>query len=148
MKNQKYYFITFPIIFFLISCTDNPINQSVPENLLGTWIFRSYENEIYTMEKSFRLENDNSGLVILNNGSLIERKNIGWCGTPPIVYGNYQGTWKSAPDNMLEVNVEYWGGTEIYSMEIVSVTNSKLVFKKNYFQIIMKGVKWWNPNSS
>ena len=141
MKNQKYYFITFPIIFFLISCTDNPINQSVPENLLGTWIFRSYENEIYTMEKSFRLENDNSGLVILNNGSLIERKNIGWCGTPPIVYGNYQGTWKSAPDNMLEVNVEYWGGTEIYSMEIVSVTNSKLVFKKNYFQIIMKGVK-------
>lgn len=141
MKNQKHYLIILPIIFLLISCSDNPINQSVPENLLGTWVFRSYENEVYTMEKSFILENDNSGLVILNNGSLIERKSIGWCGTPPIVYDNYQGTWKSAPDNKLEVNVEYWGGTEIYSMEIVSVTNSKLVFKKNYFQIIMKGVK-------
>lgn len=138
MKNQKHYLIILPIIFLLISCADNPINQSVPESLLGTWVFRSYENEVYTMEKSFILENDNSGVVILNNGSLIERKNIGWCGTPPVVYDNYQGTWKSVSDNKFEVNVEYWGGTEIYSMEIVSVTNSTLVFKKNYFQIIMK----------
>lgn len=138
MKNQRHYFKILPIIFLLFSCTDNPINQSVTENLLGTWVFRSYENETYTMEKSFKLEDENSGLVILNNGLLIERKNIGWCGTPPVVYDNYKGTWKSASNNTLEVNVEYWGGTENYSIEIVSVTNSTLVFKKTYTEIVMK----------
>lgn len=130
MKNCKKYLLTLPLILILISCTDNPVNENIPANLDGTWVYRSYENDVYTMEKSLSLENDNSGLVILQNGTFVDRKIVGWCGTPPVVYDNYQGNWESLSDKELKVTVGYWGGTENYTMEIVSVTNSLLKFKK------------------
>jgi hypothetical protein len=134
MKNYKKYLLSLPIILLLISCSDNPVNENVPDNLEGTWVYRSYENDVYTMEKSFRLEDDNSGLVLLGNRKLIERKNVGFCGTPPVVYDNYEGNWESLSDTKLLINVEYWGGTEHYTLEIVSVTNSVLKFRKAMIQ--------------
>ena len=130
MKNYKKYLLTLPIILILISCTDNPVNESIPDNLEGTWVYRSYQEDVYTMEKSINLENDNSGLIILGDGKFIERKNIGFCGTPPVVYDNYQGNWESLSDTKLKIEVEYWGGPENFTMDIVSVTNSVLKFKK------------------
>jgi hypothetical protein len=130
MKNEIIYSLVIPAILCLTSCTDNPVNKNISDNLEGTWVYRSYENDVYTMEKSFQLEKDNSGIVILGNRKLIERKNVGFCGTPPVVYDNYEGNWESISDKVLRINVEYWGGTENYTMEIVSVTNSILKFKK------------------
>lgn len=132
MKNFIKALLILPII--LISCSDNPVNESVPENLEGTWVYRSYENDVFTMEKSISLENDNSGLIILGNGKLIERKIVGWCGTPPVVYDNYKGNWKSLSAKELKISVDYWGGTENFNMEIISVTNSVLKFKKVMLQ--------------
>lgn len=134
MKNYKKYLLSLPIILLLISCSDNPVNENVPDNLEGTWVYRSYENDVYTMEKSFRLEDDNSGLVILGNRKLIERKIVGRCGTPPVVYENYEGNWELVSAAKLKINVEYWGGTEHYTLEIVSVTNSVLKFRKAMIQ--------------
>ena len=59
MKNYKKYLLYLPIIIILVSCTDNPVNENIPDNLEGTWVYRSYENDVYTMEKSFQLEKDN-----------------------------------------------------------------------------------------
>lgn len=134
MKSYKKYLLILPIILILISCTDNLVNESMPDNLEGTWVYRSYQEDVYTMEKSINLENDNSGLIILGNGKLIERKNIGFCGTPPVVYDNYQGNWESLSDTKLTVVVGYWGGTENFTMDIVSVTNSVLKFRKSIIQ--------------
>ena len=134
MKNYKKYLLYLPIILILVSCTDNPVSENIPANLEGTWVYRSYENDVYTMEKSFRLEDDNYGLVLLGNRKLIERKNVGFCGTPPVVYDNYEGNWESLSDTKLLINVEYWGGTENYTLEIVSVTNSVLKFRKSIIQ--------------
>ena len=134
MKKVEIYLLVIPIILLLTSCSENPVVESIPDNLEGTWVYRSYENDFYTMEKSFQLENDNSGLVILSNGAFVERKIVGWCGTPPVVYDNYQGNWESLSDKELKVTVGYWGGTENYTMEIVSVTSSFLKFKKAMLQ--------------
>ncbi len=134
MKNYKKYLLTLPIILILVSCTDNPVNENIPANLEDTWVYRSHQEDVYTMEKSINLENDNSGMIILGNGKLIERKNVGFCGTPPVIYDNYEGNWESLSDKKLLINVEYWGGTENYTMEIVSVTNSVLKFRKSIIQ--------------
>ena len=134
MKNYKKYLLTLPIILILVSCTDNPVNENIPANLEGTWVYRSHQEDVYTMGKSINLENDNSGMIILGNGKLIERKNVGFCGTPPVIYDNYEGNWESLSDKKLLINVEYWGGTENYTMEIVSVTNSVLKFRKSIIQ--------------
>lgn len=134
MKNLVKVLLTLPIILILISCTDNPVNVSIPDNLEGTWVYRSYQEDVFTMEKSINLENDNSGLIILDNGTFIERINVGWCGTPPVVYDNYQGNWESLSGTKLKINVGYWGGTENFTMDIVSVTNSVLKFKRVMIQ--------------
>lgn len=134
MKKVIIYSLVIPAILFLTSCTDNPVNKNIPDNLEGTWVYRSYENDIYTMEKSFQLENDNSGIVILDNGVFVERKNNSFCGTPPVVYDNYEGNWVSVSETNLKIKVGYWGGTENYTMEIVSVNNSVLMFKKAMIQ--------------
>jgi len=134
MKFYKKYLLTLPVILILISCSDNPVNKSIHDNLEGTWVYRSHQEDVYTVEKSINLENDNSGMIILGNGKLIERKNVGFCGTPPVIYDNYEGNWESLSDTKLLINVEYWGGTENYTLEIVSVTNSVLRFKKSKIQ--------------
>lgn len=134
MKNCKKYLLYLPIILIFVSCTENPVNEKIPDNLEGTWVYRSYQDDVYTMEKSTNLENDNSGMIILGNGNLIERKNVGFCGTPPVVYDNYEGNWESLSDTKLLINVDYWGGTENYTLEIVSVTNSVLKFRKSIIQ--------------
>lgn len=130
MKNFAKHLLSLPVILILISCTDNPVNESIQDNLEGTWVYRSSHEDVITMEKSNSLENDNSGLVILDNGNFIERKNIGFCGTPPVVYDNYEGNWESLSDTKLKITVGYWGGTENFTMDIVSVTNSVLKFKR------------------
>ena len=113
-------------------CTDDPTSSNLPENLEGVWIFKSFEDEIYTMQKAYILEKDNSGLVFYNNGKIVERKNSGWCGTPPVSYSNFDGSWKSESGNKLNIKVGYWGGTEKYTIEIISLTGSNFIYKRNY----------------
>jgi hypothetical protein len=43
---------------------------------------------------------------------LIDLKNAGWCGTPPISDKNYEGTWESIDGKLIKINTEYWSGYE------------------------------------
>jgi len=122
------------VLFFSLTfqfCTDNPTTSNLPENLEGAWVFQSFENETYTMQKSYFLEKDNSGFIFFNNGKFVERKNSGWCGTPPVTYTNFSGNWKSETEKKLNINVGYWGGTESYTIEIIFVSSSNLMYKRN-----------------
>lgn len=53
-------------------------------------------------------------------------KNAGWCGTPPISYSDYPGTWTILNDTLVEINVGYWGGTTIYKLDVESVSENSL----------------------
>ena len=72
------------------------------------------------------LDSTQYGFIIGKDGSFIERKNAGWCGTPPITYKNFEGTWEAVSDSLLEITVGYWGGTINYQMRIVNVDNEML----------------------
>ena len=45
------------------------------------------------------------GFIIGEDGSFTERKNTGWCGTPPITYGNFEGSWTAVSDSLLDIVV-------------------------------------------
>jgi hypothetical protein len=117
-------------LLFLISCADNSVDPGFSSDLFGTWVYRSAENDLVIMEKSPVFDIEKYGFQIEKDGRYIERKINGWCGTPPVVYANYNGAWMKESDSVLKIAVEFWGGREDYKIEIVSVSPSILKYRK------------------
>jgi len=136
MRNWSFALIAIILAILLASCsqpTDSDANDHKPGNLYGTWVFARYEENDTVLRKSAELDDDKYGLIIRRKGKLTERKNSGPCGTPPIIYANYEGEWKRLSDSLLEIAVGYWGGIISYRMEIVSLSHDELKILYHYY---------------
>ncbi len=115
--------------FTIIACEKNTEN-SAPRNdhLIGSWFNPQYNDSIVTYERSEGLIDNEYGFSFNEDKTFIERKNSGWCGTPPISYADYDGSW-TEKDSIIDINVGYWGGTSDYTWKMVSVdeTNLKII---------------------
>jgi hypothetical protein len=110
---------------FLISCQKDDIKID-PENLIiGVWNYSGYQNNtmVYVRQKDFT---QIPGYKFKADGTLIERKNAGWCGTPPVSYADFDGTWNILNDTLIQIKDGYWGGTTNYKIDIESVTKDSL----------------------
>ena len=101
-----------------------------PQNLIGRWAHPVYADNaegkaIIFYERTNKLPVDSNGIEFIKNGSLIERKNAGWCGTPPVTYSNYSGNWHTQNENII-ITVDYWGGMEHRIWKIIDVTETTL----------------------
>jgi hypothetical protein len=113
----------------LVSCEEKMRGtEDLGENagIVGTWVDKGYEDDVRWMERAVELTDSLYGFIIGEDGTFTERKNAGWCGTPPITYDNFDGTWVALSDSLLEVTVGYWGGTMTYQMRIVYLDLEKL----------------------
>lgn len=128
---RHHFFALIVIAFAVLSviCShvaDSGESHQVPGDLFGTWVRAEYEEGIMALRESEELQQDEYGFRIHSDGQFLERKNAGWCGTPPISYANYEGEWKGLSESLLEITVGYWGGTTSYRMEIVSLDSADL----------------------
>ena len=93
-------------VVFLASCAemDEP-REMLGENeeIVGTWVEESLEDQVTTMKRAENLAQDRYGFIIREDGTFVERKNAGWCGTPPISYDNFEGTWEALSDSLLDI---------------------------------------------
>jgi len=119
----------------LFSC-EKDLNESdaLGENadLVGTWVENGYEGDLTLLKRSNNLEESNYGFTIEEDGSFVERKNSGWCGTPPIAYDNFEGNWEALSDSLIEITVGYWGGIMTYQMRIVTLDEKDLKIRYLY----------------
>jgi hypothetical protein len=116
------------LLFFLIlsfSCSKDEIRIDPDNLLLGVWSYSEYQNDAAVFNRSQDFI-DNHCYKFNSDGTLIERKNSGWCGTPPVTYADYNGTWTILNDTLVHVTVGYWGGTMTYKLDIESLNNSSL----------------------
>ena len=110
----------------LISCEkENEQIISTSDLLIGNWINPEYEDTFVTYSKSQGLINDQYGFTCNSDLSFVERKNAGWCGTPPISYADFNGTWIEN-DSIIEISVGYWGGKVEYQWKIIQIDNQSL----------------------
>ncbi len=117
-------------ITILVSC-DVCSHPEVENYLYKTWVkYDDNFSDPNTFRSAAKLDDNRYGFTIEPDGIFIERKNIGWCGTPPISYGNFDGNWKYVSDDTLEIIVDFWGGADTFKIEILSVNGSEL--KINY----------------
>jgi hypothetical protein len=92
---------------------------------VGNWSNLDYQENGFVMQKVNQLKENTYGYRFLSNGKLIHRANSGWCGTPPIVTSDYEGTWKRDGD-ILTVSAPFWGGMNIQEWKITSASENTL----------------------
>ena len=126
MKNLIW--LLFPLL--LISCEkEQELLFQNSDELVGCWTDRVVNDSIMEFTKTESLKNNEYGFEFKPGQVFIERKNAGWCGTPPIAYADFEGTWQQQ-DSLLIITVDYWGGTADYKWEIISVDENSLKIYK------------------
>ena len=100
--------------------------------IVGTWVEDAHTGDTLLFQRARELDEMKYGFSIGNDGSFLERKNAGWCGTPPITYENFEGTWKALSDSLLDVKVAYWGGMMTFQIRIISLEEEQLAIKYLY----------------
>lgn len=112
--------------FLCLSCMDQGQTEEMDRHfLVGNWTNFEYERETFTMEKSKNLETNVYGYSFRNDGTLIQRSNSGWCGTPPVVTSDFQGTWKVLGEEII-IEAKYWGGISIQTWKVTPLSNKTL----------------------
>jgi hypothetical protein len=133
MKSIVFIFL---LCLALFSCRkDDIVLQSSEINLKGTWVDPEYSDTLVTYTKADNLIENHYGFTFKEGNVLVYRQNSGFCGTPPIVTADYEGTWTQS-DSVVDISVGYWGGISKYTWKIISVDNQYLVFSiiKSSFQ--------------
>ncbi|MRS01883.1 hypothetical protein EG832_01425 [bacterium] len=120
---------TFIALAVLLSITGACSRDDItidPDNLIiGVWNYSGYQDntQVFSRNNEFI---ENHCYRFNADGTLTERKNSGWCGTPPISYGDYPGTWSILNDTLIQIEVGYWGGTTRYKLDIEAVDSESL----------------------
>lgn len=126
MKNMYILFLL-SILMIFNGCRENELFQQ-EESLHGYWVNPVYTGQEITFMRSTGFIADEYGICFKENRKLVERKNTGWCGTPPVSYDEYEGTWKQNGDRLL-LHLSYWGGWMDVEWEIVSLDEEFLIVK-------------------
>lgn len=114
----------------LVSCSKliDPVEAGNDE-LIGNWTDPQYTDTVITYTRVNNLVENQFGISFQEGNKLVERQNSGWCGTPPIVTADYEGTW-TGNDSVVNINVGFWGGTIDRTWRIITLNNQKLVISE------------------
>jgi len=127
--------LIFTLAFMSCQKLTDTLETGNPE-LTGTWIDPQYTDTVVTYTRAGDLVENHYGIKFKTGNKLIERQNSGWCGTPPIVTADYEGTWMWIDSNV-NIKVGYWGGTADLTWKVIQLTDQKLVIsvvKADYHQ--------------
>lgn len=123
------------VMVLMISCEkDLMVMEALGSNveIIGTWVEIEYKGDTLFLQRFGDFDKEKYGFSIHGDGTFTEHKNAGWCGTPPISYDSFDGTWKAVSDSLLDITVAYWGGMMTYQMRIVSLDAEELAIRYLY----------------
>ena len=130
---KKVFLVIFSVLFGSSFSSFNLPNEK-DYKLMAVWVFSDYEDEIIKYVKSESFKKDESGIEFKKNGKLTKRQNVGSCGTPPITYGNYKGSWKYTSDSTLTIKYNYWGGKSEQDWEIIELNSNSLKIRRGGYR--------------
>jgi hypothetical protein len=129
---MKQFIIAALLITAALSFSACSKKDGLPGDVEQVWVLDRYDNagnSIY--RNATQLADDMPGFIFYKNGQFTKRENSGWCGTPPIVYTNYEGgRWTVPSANVYEINTRYWGGPETFRLQIISRNGNEITTKR------------------
>ena len=138
---MKKKFVLLMLLGILCSCEKELFElDALGENvgIVGTWNQDGSRGDTTFLKRAGDLDEQKYGFTIQEDGTFVERKNSGWCGTPPIAYANYEGTWEALSDSLLTIEVGYWGGVMTYQIRIVALDAEDLAIRYLYAEDMAK----------
>ena len=123
------------VVVLLVSCEKDLMNmEALGSNvgIVGTWVENEYKGDTLFLQRSGQMDIEKYGFTINDDGTFLEHKNASFCGTPPITYDRFDGTWEAVSDSLLNITVAYWGGVMTYQMRIVSLDVEELAIRYLY----------------
>jgi len=124
--NRSILLFPFLILLGLVACNKSNDVAVDDSNLLkGSWINPVANDSTLTYQRANSLNENEPGLAFKEAQSFLERKNAGFCGTPPITYADFEGSWDQ-DDSIINITVDYWGGQAFYEWKIESLTKTQL----------------------
>ncbi|MGC9343506.1 MAG: hypothetical protein ACP5E3_12450 [Bacteroidales bacterium] len=138
MKRISVYSILIVVIIIFAGCEkeeDSPFISQTDKLYIGYWKDKTTTDSTFIFERKSQLADDAYAFGILSDGTFLENKNAGWCGTPPITYAEFEGSWLELKGDTLLIETEYWGGGMSFYMIIKSVTENKLEAKIEYIRL-------------
>lgn len=125
MKTMPKLFL-FLFVISWISC-EKDAGPSIDDSdlLLGYWSNRVVTDTLFRFERTGGLAKNIYGFQFKTGHSFVERKSAGFCGTPPVILNDYEGTW-SRQDSLIDIEVPYWGGMEHDQWKIISLNSSSM----------------------
>nr|WP_143404095.1 hypothetical protein [Gaetbulibacter sp. 4G1] len=124
---KTFFLLSISLCFLNMTCeSENDIIVDSNNLLIGSWVEPNYANEQTVFKRASSLPNDAYGIEFKTNGDFIERSS-GWCGTPPLVFSDYEGKW-GLKNTLVTITQQYYPTN--YSWRIVSVTETELIVKR------------------
>ena len=127
--------VFFIVVLLLVSCEKASMELDAlgsNASIVGTWVEDGQKGDTLLLQRSGAFDKEKYGFTINDDGSYIERKNSGWCGTPPIAYDNFEGNWEAVSDSLLDITVAYWGGMITYQIRIIYLDAEELSIRYLY----------------
>jgi hypothetical protein len=116
------------LIFSACEKAELAMESTLQEPLTGYWVNMQVVDTLLSFTRADKLVENDYGFAFLPEGKFLERKNSGWCATPPIAYADFQGTW-SYTDSVITISTGYWGGTATYHWQLISADDKYLTIQ-------------------
>ncbi|NDP28649.1 MAG: hypothetical protein GZ087_14695 [Flavobacterium sp.] len=120
--------VLFLLLVTTIGCSKEneniPINES--DKLIGHWINPIYTGSELQLSRASSLKADEYGLSFLEKTQCVERSS-GWCGTPPITFMDFQGTY-TKNDSIIIITID--NGTQNIKWKIKTLNDKTLIMER------------------
>ena len=118
-------------IVTFIGCEDDNETIIIDEsnNLIGHWVNPVYNDSELKLTRANSLKSDEYGISFLTKSQCIERSS-GWCGTPPLTYFDFQGSWERN-DSIIIITIDNGiNGMEAIKWEIKTLNDNYLIIER------------------
>jgi len=133
MKIYNYLLI---LLMLPLTSAFDTANDKELGTLFKKWVFVDSNEEGILYESGAQFKEDKSGMEFMKDGTMVVRQNGGWCGTPPIAYENFTGTWRAISKTEFALSYKFWGGTIKSTMTVVKLNKKELVVKLTMDEVI------------
>ncbi len=126
---MKKIIFTAAIIFCFINMRCEPNDDALNDSdnlLIGHWAEPQYNDQNITLTRVNTLPEAGYGISFKTKNDFVERSS-GWCGTPPLVFSDYQGKWELTED-VVAITQDHFPNN--YAWRIVSLTENELTLTR------------------